>query len=90
MHGNLYFNRYRHFPHNHGLARTREFESEPDAEAGKQCRDKTAVNLERMLENEKAVLDEIERGNQRPTKDAVNENCFLHVFWLTPVSFSVR
>lgn len=78
VHGNLHFNRYGHFPHNDSFASTREFEPEPDAEAGKHYRDESAVNLERMLEDEEAVLDEIERGNEQPAKDAVDEDYLLH------------
>ena len=55
--GDRHAHLHRHFPHDHGLARPRELEAEPDPERREEQRDDAAVDLERVLEDEKAVLD---------------------------------
>src|SRR5205085_11849927 len=72
------FHSYRHFAHDHGLARPRELEAEPDPEQRKQQRDDPAVDLERVLEDEKAVLDDLERGDQGTAENAVEDDRPLH------------
>src|SRR5207237_6754581 len=64
--------------HRH-LANTRELASEPDAERREHQRDEAAVDLQRVLENEKAVLDELERRDEDAAEQAVYEDGLFHV-----------
>src|SRR4029453_1812083 len=68
-----------HFPHDDRLARPGELEPEPDADCGEEGRDYPAVDLERVLEDEVAILDDLEDGHQHAAQDAVEEDRLLHV-----------
>ena len=74
----LYFERHWHLVHHHGLARTREVESQPDPEGGEDERDDAAVDLERVLDDEKAVLHKLEHRDQHAAEDAVDQDSLLH------------
>src|SRR5829696_6638082 len=63
---------HRHFPHDHHLTPSREGEAEPDPEGGENQRNDPAVDLERMLQDEKAILDDLERGDQRAAEYTVD------------------
>ena len=55
-----------------------QLEPEPDAERDEDERNDAAVDLERVLEDQEAVLDELERRDQDAAKDAVKEDGLLH------------
>ena len=46
---------------------------QPDAEAGEQCGNEAAVDLDRVFEHEEAKLDQPEHNNQDPAAQAVDE-----------------
>src|SRR5439155_17456357 len=77
-HADLNLHSNRHFTNDHGLARPRELEAEPDPEERKQQRDDPAVDFERVLEDEKTVLDELERHDQDAAENAVEDDRPLH------------
>lgn len=66
-----------HLPHKHRLPCPRQLQAEPYAERCEEQRDDAAVDLERMLQDEKPVLDQLERGNEHTAEDAVKEHGFL-------------
>src|SRR6185369_9442710 len=71
--------RYGHFPDDldflqqHDLFLAREFESEPDAEGREQRSDKRAVDLDRVLDNEEAKLDQSKDNDQHTARDAIDK-----------------
>lgn len=72
-----YFYMYRNFLNDDCLFRTRQFAAEPDAEHREHQGDDAAVDLERMFDDEKSVLDDLEQGDEKPAQDAVDEDGFL-------------
>ncbi len=42
----------------------RQSAAEPDTEAGEQNRDQTSVDLKRVFDDQEAILDELEDGDQ--------------------------
>src|SRR5437870_7728658 len=64
---------------NHGLFLFCQLESEPYPQPREDCRNQTSVNLDRMLDHQKAVLDELEGNDQESPAQAVNENMFFHL-----------
>src|SRR5439155_23233510 len=80
----------RHFTHDHGLARPRELEAEPDPEERERQRDDPAVDLERVLEDEKAVLDDLDRRDQGAAENAVEDDRPLHAGGQLRLGTSIR
>src|SRR6185369_3315107 len=71
--------RHGHFPDDldflqqHDLFLAREFESEPHAESREQGSDERAVDLDRMLDDEKAKLDQAQDDDQHAARDAIDK-----------------
>ena len=80
---------HRHFADDHGLARPRKPESEPDSKSREQECDDPAIDLERVLEYEIAVFDDFEDGDEDAAEDAVEEDSLFHEKKMLP-SLSVR
>ena len=74
--GSLSRHRHRHFLDHHRSPR--EPQAEPDAGGGEGGGDQRAVNLDRVLDHEKAVLNELHRGDQQARGRAVNQQLFQH------------
>ena len=71
------------FPFDDDLLFPRKLEPEPKAHSGKDQRRQTAVNLDRVFHDDKAIFNELERGDQQSATEAVDKsidkNLFLHV-----------
>ena len=80
----------RHLAHDHGFARPRELETEPDPERREEQRDDSAVDLERVLEDEIAILDDLEYGNQDAAEQAVDKDGLLHASHNAPEPHPVQ
>lgn len=76
------FGRNQHFPHHHrfadGLAAARDAESEPDAEGREQNGDERAVQLEGVLDDDQAVLGELEGGDEEAADKTEDEDVAPH------------
>jgi hypothetical protein len=68
----------RHFLYNNCLPFACYFETKPDAEDGKGCRDQPAVDFDRVFDYEKPVLRPFEDGNQDPADQPVQQHVALH------------
>ena len=67
-------------------SRTRvSFEAEPDAKRREDERHEPAVDLERVLDDQKAVLDELEGGDQRAAEEPEEERRLPHATTLSRV-----
>src|SRR2546423_4956541 len=75
-----YLDGHGHLAHDDRFARSRELEAEPDADDREQKRDDAAVDLDRVLDDEKPVLDELEAGDQQTTEEAVQHNRLFHAY----------
>src|SRR6185503_7821398 len=71
-------NRHGNFADNDFRARLREPEAQPDPERGKDERDQPSVDLERVLYDEKAVLDEFENDDEHAAQNSVEQNRSSH------------
>ena len=67
-----------HLAHDHRLARPRELEPEPDPDSREEDRDEPAIDLERSLDDEIAILHDLENGDEGAAEDAVDEDGLLH------------
>src|SRR5687767_7288187 len=70
--------RDRYFAHHHHFLRARQLEPEPDAERREDRRHDPAVDLQRVLDDEKAVLDQLQRQYQNAAQQAVDEDDLFH------------
>jgi hypothetical protein len=61
-----------------GLLSLRQLEPEPDPEDREQQRHDTAVDLERVLDHEEPILDELEPGDEDTAQQAKEKDRFLH------------
>lgn len=62
----------------HDLASARQPQSEPDAKGGEGDGDKRSVNFYGMLDDDEAVLNVLERGDENSADDAEDEGVTLH------------
>jgi hypothetical protein len=53
-------------------------QAKPDAKTGKHRRHQSAINLNRMLYHQPAVLNQLEPGDENSTHESVQENGFTH------------
>src|SRR3954463_11171221 len=67
-----------HFTDDDAIARSRDAEPQPNPERREEQRDQATVYLDRMLDEEVAILDQLEAGDQDSTEHAVDENSLPH------------
>src|SRR5688500_330193 len=65
--------RRRHFLYNDNFLLTRQFQPQPDPDTGQQHRNYSAVDLDRVLHDEKTKLDQLEHDDQYAGAKAVDE-----------------
>src|SRR6185369_2493081 len=74
---------YRDFLNDQHLLLFRHLETEPDAESGEQQGNESTVNLERVFQDEKPILNQPEHNDQHSATQTVdqrmNERLFFHV-----------
>jgi hypothetical protein len=74
----LDFKRNRDFADDYGLAGTVEAVAQPDAEDGEDGGDEAGVELEGVLDDEKAVLAPFEEGDEETAGKSEDEDVALH------------
>ena len=66
------------FPNDHDFFLSGQLQPEPDTETGEKHRHEPPVNLDRMLDDEEAKLDQLEQDDQNPTGHTINDYLFSH------------
>src|SRR5262249_27333210 len=70
------------------LTAAHELEPEPDAEPGEDERDQPAIDLERVLDDEEAILDELEERDEGAPEHAKEESRLPHATTLARMTSS--
>jgi hypothetical protein len=65
-----------HFPRHHAFAR--ELLTEPDADHGEEQRHDATVELERVLDDQVSIFDQLEQRDHRAAQQAIEEHGLLH------------
>lgn len=68
----------RNFFHDYTLRAPGQLGAEPDAEAGEEEGDEAGVDLDRLLDDEKVILDRFEGGDEETAEEAVEEDGAAH------------
>src|SRR5438094_660297 len=85
-----YFDRHGYLAHDDRFSRSRQLEPEPDADQCEEQGDDAAVNLDRVLDDEKSIFDELEASDQDAAQQAIQENRLFHAPNIAMVRAVVR
>ncbi len=69
-------NGHRNFLNDEHFLLFSQFQPEPDTETGEKGGDDPAIDLERVLDNQKAKLDQPEHDDQNPAAQAIDERMY--------------
>jgi len=70
--------RNEHLPDHHRLAAARDPKAKPAAEGGEEHSDQRSIELDRMLDDDEAVLGVLKRGDQQPANKTEDKDVPLH------------